>query len=142
MVSAELTASGPAAPTTAQTLPHPLTASGKTGDIIFDGKAVTIIRNCRVGGWHKGRGLKTVPISASAAIEWRSASWWANGFIRLTPPADVGLRVETGIRAAARDVNAVVFTKKQAPEFEVVKTAIEAAIRNAVKAAISARHQS
>ena len=66
---------------------------------------------------------KAAAHSQIAAVQWKPAGWAWNGFIQFTVPG--GNKQAT---RAAKDENSVMFTKKQMPEFERLRAAIDEAI--------------
>lgn len=103
---------------------------GHTGQIVFEGDYVTITRkgfNARVT---VGKGEKRVHVSQISGVQWKPAGLMVNGFIQFTVPGGNERRSAFGSQTtnAVTDENSVVFTKKQMPEFEKLRAAIEAAI--------------
>lgn len=103
---------------------------GHTGQIVFDGDYVTITRkgfNARIT---VGKGEKRVHVSQISGVQWKPAGLMVNGFIQFTVPGGNERRSAFGSQTtnAVNDENSVVFTKKQMPEFEKLRAAIEAAI--------------
>ena len=91
---------------------------GSNGQVVcFDGQFVTITRKGFIAR------EKRLPISQIAAVQWKPAGWAWNGFIQFTVPG--GNKQTT---RAAKDENSVMFTKKQMPEFERLRAAIDEAI--------------
>jgi hypothetical protein len=91
---------------------------GSNGQVVcFDGQFVTITRKGFIAR------EKRLPISQIAAVQWKPAGWAWNGFIQFTVPG--GNKQAT---RAAKDENSVMFTKKQMPEFERLRAAIDEAI--------------
>jgi len=104
-------------------------AKGHTGQIIFDGQAVTIHRKGLLARGAVGKGQKHLPLEAIAAVQWKPAGAMVNGFIQFTVPGEMSTKNRHGHSTtdAAHDENSVVFTKKQMPEFEVLRDAIQSA---------------
>lgn len=106
-----------------------LVARGQSGTVMFDGTFVTISRT-GLSRLTIGKGDKRIPVASIAAVQWKPAGALVNGFIQFTLPGGVERRSRAGSQTfdAARDENSVVFTKKQAPEFEQMRQAVEQAI--------------
>jgi hypothetical protein len=105
-------------------------AEGKTGQVQFDGQYVTITRNGFLARSVVGKGEKRLHVAQIAAVQWKPAGAVVNGFIQFTVPGGNERRSRMGSQThdATRDENSVVFTKKQQPEFEALRTALDAAI--------------
>lgn len=103
-------------------------AAGQGGQMLFDGQYVTITRNGFLARATHGRGDKNIPITAISAVQWKPAGL-TNGFIQLSiGGADRQAAKGGRTMNAAKDENSVVFTKKQQPQFEVLRAALEQAI--------------
>lgn len=104
--------------------------SGQGGQIQFDGQYVTITRKGFLARATVGKGEKRLHVSQIAAVQWKAAGPLVNGFIQFTMPGGNERRSAFGSQtsAAAKDENSVVFTKKQQPEFEKLRAAIDAAV--------------
>ncbi|MFJ5259101.1 DUF4429 domain-containing protein [Streptomyces sp. NPDC088387] len=106
-----------------------INASGQGGQLAFDGQYVSITRNGFLGRASHGRGEKKLHISSISAVQWKPAGPMVNGFIQLSlGGADRQAAKGSRTMNAAKDENSVVFTKKQQPEFEQLRAAIEQAI--------------
>lgn len=105
-------------------------ANGKTGQVQFDGQYVTITRNGFLARSVVGKGEKRLHVAQIAAVQWKPAGAVVNGFIQFTLPGGNERRSSFGSQTntAARDENSVVFTKKQQPQFEALRAALDAAI--------------
>lgn len=106
-----------------------LQVRGQTGTVTFDGTYVTITRT-GLARLTVGKGDKRIPVGSITAVQWKPAGALVNGFIQFTIPGGNEQRSRAGSQTAnaASDENSVVFTKKQAPAFEELRQAIEAAI--------------
>jgi hypothetical protein len=103
-------------------------AAGTGGQLAFDGQYVTITRNGFLARATHGRGDKKIPITAISAVQWKPAGI-TNGFLQLSiGGADRQAAKGGRTMNAAKDENSVVFTKKQQPAFEQLRTALEQAI--------------
>lgn len=105
-------------------------AKGVTGVVVFDGSAVVIRRTGFLGRASVGKGEKRIPLASITAVQWKEPTALVNGFIQFTIHGGVERRSAFGSQTqdAARDENSVVMTKKQAPAFVALRTAIESAI--------------
>lgn len=104
-------------------------ASGQGGQISFDGAFVTITRNGFLARASHGRGDKRIPIASISAVQWKPAGPMVNGFIQLSlGGADRQAAKGSRTMNAAKDENSVVFTRKQQPDFEQLRAALEQAI--------------
>lgn len=103
---------------------------GRNGQVCFDGQCVTITRKGFIARSSVGKGEKRLPISQIAAVQWKPAGWGWNGFIQFTVPGGNEQQSAFGSQTmrAAKDENSVMFTKKQMPEFERLRAAIDEAI--------------
>jgi Domain of unknown function (DUF4429)/Short C-terminal domain len=103
---------------------------GRNGQVSFDGQCVTITRKGLLARSSIGKGEKRLPINQIAAIQWKPAGWAWNGFIQFTVPGGNEQQSAFGNRTmrATKDENSVMFTKKQMPEFERLRAAIDEAI--------------
>lgn len=103
-------------------------AAGQGGQMLFDGQYVTITRNGFLARATHGRGDKKIPLTAISAVQWKPAGL-TNGFIQLSiGGADRQAAKGGRTMNAAKDENSVVFTKKQQPQFEALRAALEQAI--------------
>lgn len=104
-----------------------INAAGRNGQIQFDGKTVTIRREGFFGRAGHGRGDKMIPVRQIAGVQMKPSGALTNGFLQLTVPGEISTtKASKGSRTmdAANDENAVIFTKKQQPEFEALRDAI------------------
>jgi hypothetical protein len=98
-------------------------ARGVNGQITIDGHWLTIERKGFRGRVGHSKGDRRIPLGSITAVQVRPAGSVANGFIRFTVPGSPELR--GGLQNASKDENAVIFTKKQADDFERVRLAVE-----------------
>lgn len=105
-------------------------AKGHTGAVSFDGQHVTIIRKGFLARASVGKGEKRLHVGQIAAVQWKPAGPLVNGFIQFTVPGGNERRSAFGSQtsSAAHDENSVVFTRKQMPDFERLRAAIDEAI--------------
>lgn len=104
--------------------------SGQGGQIQFDGQYVTITRKGFLARTTIGKGEKRLHVAQIAAIQWKPAGPLVNGFIQFTLPGGNERRSAFGAQttSAAKDENSVIFTRKQQPEFEKLRAAVDQAI--------------
>lgn len=102
-----------------------ITAKGVNGEATFDGSLLTITRK-GIGN----RGQKTIPAASVGGVQIKPATMLVNGFIQFSINGEV-TRSSGGVgrlQDAANDENAVIFTKKHAPEFEALRDAVLASL--------------
>lgn len=106
-----------------------LQARGTSGTITFDGVYVTISRT-GLSRLTVGKGDKRIPVGSISAVQWKPAGALVNGYIQFTIPGGNEQRSRAGSQTfnAAGDENSLVFTRKQAPAFEQIRQAVEAAV--------------
>ncbi|MER6065092.1 DUF4429 domain-containing protein [Streptomyces sp. NPDC001792] len=104
--------------------------SGYGGQIQFDGEYVTITRKGFLARSMVGKGEKRLHIAQIAAVQWKPAGAFVNGFIQFTVPGGNERRSKFGSQtaSASQDENSVVFTKQQQPAFEKLRAALDQAI--------------
>lgn len=107
-----------------------IAAQGRNGQVSFDGKTVTITREGFAARVSHGRGEKSIPLRQIAAVQMKPVSLMTTGFIQFTVPGEISSKVQKGGRGldAASDENAVLFLKKQEPDFVALRDAVQAAI--------------
>jgi hypothetical protein len=105
-------------------------AKGHSGTVTFDGQSVIITRESFLARATVGKGRKSIPLDSITAVQWKAAGALVNGYIQFTIPGGNEGRSRMGSATidAGRDENAVVFTRKQMPDFEALRTAVEQAI--------------
>lgn len=103
---------------------------GRSGQVRFDDQYVTITRKGFAARATVGKGEKRLHISNITAVQWKPAGRLVNGFIQFTVPGGNEQRSAMGKQTvdAASDENSVVFTRRQMPEFERLRAAIDEAI--------------
>lgn len=103
---------------------------GYTGQVVFDGKTVTISRKGAMAKLSFGfAGEKRIPVSNIISVQYKEASAMLNGYIQFATAAGESVG---SLAAATQDENSVVFTKSQNSAF--------AQLREQVESAMSARH--
>lgn len=109
-------------------------AKGHNGQIRFDGQTVTITREGFLARSTQGRSTKNLPIRSIGAVQFKPATGLTNGWIQFSVQGEASVRNNNkGSRTmeASRDENAVIFTKKQLPDFEALSVAITQAVNDA-----------
>ena len=99
-----------------------LYAKGNNGLITIDGDWLAIDRTGFGRGGHS-QGVRQVPLASISAVQLQPARMFTNGFIRFTVPGSPELR--GGLQNAMRDENAVIFSRRQAKGFNMIRAAVE-----------------
>lgn len=104
-------------------------AEGHNGQIEFDGYTVTIFRKGFRAKTTIGGGEKRLPIQSITAVQFKPAGMMTNGYVEFTIAGGVEMRSRAGSATvnAATNENAVLFTRKQQPDFERLRQAMEQA---------------
>lgn len=108
---------------------EPIHAKGVNGQISFDGATVVITREGFLARSTHGRSEKSLPVKSIGAVQIKPASALVNGHIQFSVSGESSKK-SIGFgksQDAAKDENAVIFTKKQAPAFEALRDAVRAA---------------
>jgi hypothetical protein len=107
-----------------------MSAKGHTGTVEFDGKFVTIRRSGMLGRLSVGKGEKRIPLRSISSLQMKPAGPMVNGFLSFSLAGGMETQSQFGsqTKAAARDENSVVFTRKQQPAFQEIRSVIEDAI--------------
>jgi Domain of unknown function (DUF4429)/Protein of unknown function (DUF2510) len=107
-----------------------LEVRGHNGTVVLDRDFVTITRTGFLARATLGKGEKRIPVASITAVQWKPAGPMVNGFIQFTLGGGNESRSKFGSQTAnaVKDENSVIFLKKQMPEFEVLRAAIEHAI--------------
>lgn len=107
-----------------------ITAVGRNGQVSFDGRTVTITREGAAARATHGRGEKSIPIRQIAAVQFKPNSFATVGFIQFTVPGEMSKNRGKGGRTmdAAKDENAVLFSKKAEQDFLNLKAAVQSAL--------------
>lgn len=105
-------------------------AKGVSGTITFDGKIINIERSGILGRGTVGKGTKRFPATKLSSIQIKPAGPLMNGYIEFSLPGGTEARSSFGhaTAQAGRNENAVVFTRKQQPDFLALRDAIESVI--------------
>jgi hypothetical protein len=105
-------------------------AKGHNGTVTFDGDWVTIERTGFRARTTVGKGTKRIPVSSITAVQWKPAGGMMNGFISFSLGGGIEARSTFGSQTAraTSDENSVLITKKQMPDFEQLRAAVEQAI--------------
>jgi hypothetical protein len=103
---------------------------GYNGQVSFDGQYVTITRRGFLARTSVGKGEKRLHVGQISAVQWKPAGAMINGFIQFTVPGGNERRSAFGRQTtdAAHDENSVIFTRKQMPDFERLRAALDEAI--------------
>jgi len=103
----------------------PLVAKGNNGVVTVDGDWLTIERKTP-GRAGRSLGFRRIALASITAVQLQPARVFANGFIRLTvvdSPRSPG-----GAYDVMKDENAVIFSRRQARGFNMVRAAVEQSI--------------
>lgn len=113
---------------------------GYNGTVVLDGDFVTITRTGFLARATLGKGEKRIPVSSITAVQWKPAGPMVNGFIQFTLGGGNESRAKFGSQTAkaGKDENSVIFIRKQMPEFELLRAAIEQAIAERHRPAVMA----
>ena len=103
---------------------------GVNGTVVVDGGFVTIQRKGFLARSGVGKGEKRIPLRQITAVQFKPAGAMISGFIQFSLGGGTERRSAFGRQSfdAASDENSVMFTKKQQPEFEELRAAIEQGI--------------
>jgi hypothetical protein len=106
-----------------------LSAQGQTGVVSFDGEFVMIERKgLRARAMTRDKGRR-IPVSSLSHVQWEAPGFGKNGWVSFLMGQDIARRGDRMRMAdAAHDEFTVMFTKKQAAEFEQIRDAVESAI--------------
>jgi hypothetical protein len=121
-----------------------LTAKGQGGTVLsFDGSFVTITRSGFMASASVGKGEKRIPISSITAVQWKNAGI-STGFIQFTVAGGVEMKSKGRNKAgdALHDENSVVFLKKHADDFAMIRAAVETAMSQPATVAMAASSSS
>jgi hypothetical protein len=107
-----------------------ITAKGYNGQVTFDGNFITINRKGALARMSVGKGEKRIPIASVTAVQWKPPGGLVNGFIQFSILGGNEGRSRMGRQTtdAAKDENSIIVTRKQAPEFEALRAAVDDAI--------------
>jgi hypothetical protein len=120
----------PAAAAPAPSQPATVRANGHNGQVEFDGTYVTITRKGFLARASVGKGEKRIPLGAINSVQWKPPGALVNGYIQFETAGGGGTRAAFGsqTKQAGHDENSVIVTKKQGPEFERLRAAVEQAL--------------
>ena len=107
-----------------------ISAQGRNGQIDFDGKTVTIKREGFAARMTHGRSDNVLMLRHISAIQLKPVSLLTVGYIQFTVPGELSNNKRKSSRTfdASKDENSVLFLKKQQPEFEALRNAIQTAL--------------
>src|ERR1039457_5364961 len=102
---------------------------GYNGQVEFDGNSLTITRK-GLGRITVGKGQIRIPISSVTAVRWKPAGPLVNGYIHFTMMGSNDRRstFSNQTKNVGHDENSVIFLRSQMPDFEKLRTAVEASI--------------
>lgn len=95
------------------------------GSVDFDGTTVTIRRTSRIAKSVFGNTETVIPIGRIGAVEWKPARWSGAGHIRFAVPGSQAAAEATPVN---RDVNAVLFGRREQPAFEKLRDLVRDAL--------------
>ncbi|SDH37226.1 DUF4429 domain-containing protein [Microbacterium sp. 77mftsu3.1] len=106
-----------------------LKAAGVNGQVSFDGRTVLITREGFLARVTHGRSEKAIPVGAIGALQFTPPSLLVNGFIQFSISGETSKKSIGGSKhqEAAKDENAVIFTKKSYLDFAAVRDAVREA---------------
>lgn len=98
--------------------------------VTFDGAFLTITKS-GLSAFASVNGTKMIPLASIAAVQVKQPGMFTNGFVQFTVPGGNESRARYGASgmAAAGDENSIIFTRKQAPAFEKLVSAVQDALR-------------
>lgn len=118
-----------------------LRANGRSGQLEFDGRSVTITHKGYTAGiMHgTGQGSKVIPLSSITAIQFKPATAWTYGFIQLSIGGEIARNYRPGSLSGlhfinkrhmdiAKDENAILFEYSTTFDFQNIADTIRAAI--------------
>lgn len=100
-------------------------ATGRNGRVVFDGRALRLIRSRGKGAYLIGEGEKVVPLRSIGGVQLKRASWWQKGYFQVSIVGEVS-RSAYGVNYA--DENSVVLVVKDMSEFEALSAAVNEAL--------------
>jgi len=111
-----------------------VTATGYNGTATLNNGMVTITRTGFVARTLIGSGSKAIPVSRITAVQFVPARLGFRGFIQFTIAGGIEQRATFGQRtkAAHHDENTVVFNRHQQGQFELLASAVQHAMVEAV----------
>lgn len=117
-----------------------ITAKGHNGTVEFDGDFVTISRTGALARLTVGKGAKRIPVGSISSVQMKPAGALVNGFISFSMAGGTERRSKFGSQTtdAVNDENSVIITKKQMPEFEALRAAVEQAVADRSRPAAAA----
>lgn len=107
-----------------------VTATGYNGTVTLNNGMVTITRTGFVARTLIGSGAKAIPVSRVSAVQFVPARVGFRGFIEFTLAGGIEQRATFGkrTRAAAHNENAVLFSRRQQTQFELLADAVNNAL--------------
>lgn len=92
--------------------------------LAFDGQAVTIERTGRMARSVFGETSVTIPVERISSVEWKEPGRFSSGHIRFAVAGSQAGATPTPVN---RDPNALLFTRREAKAFAVIRDAVRAA---------------
>lgn len=116
-------------------------AEGRGGLVGFDGFFLTLVHDGRFHRATCGRGEKRIPVLQLGSVRWKPAGRFGPGFIQFALAGGNERRSLFGrhSRDAARDENALRFSRRQQPAFEELRKAVEESLADRQLAAAAIR---
>ncbi|MDF9749185.1 DUF4429 domain-containing protein [Arthrobacter sp. ES3-54] len=114
-----------------------ISARGRSGQMSFDGKFVTITREGLLAKASHGfgSGSKSIPIRSIGAVQYKPATSMTLGYVQLSISGEHAKKFSAGSISGvgrnndiAKDENSILFAKKVTKDFEELAAAIRAAI--------------
>jgi len=97
---------------------------GSNGTITLENDRLRIRRKGIANFLTQGiQGEKTIPFTAIRAVQFKDAGSWMAGYIQFTLAG--AIERAPGILEATKDENAVLFEKKQQPQFDLLRQKVE-----------------
>ena len=115
----------------------PIVAKGTETRVVFDGSTITlhpdVVARLRAKVRRGDGGKRVIPIDDIVAVEFVDSTMLLNGYLRFHLAEDDDDRPESrtgaaGVKLAARDPNAVTFSRYHAAAFRALHDAVAAAI--------------
>ncbi|GGM77102.1 hypothetical protein GCM10012275_54680 [Longimycelium tulufanense] len=109
---------------------QPMEVKGHNGTVVFDGQFVSIERKGFLARISTGKGSKRIPVKSLTAVHFKPAGPLMNGYIEFvfSGAEETKSGFGTATIDAAKNENAVLFTRGQLPVFEALRDAVEAAM--------------
>lgn len=97
-----------------------------SGTVTFDGRTVTIHRSSsRIARSVFGKTEHAIPVAQISAVQWQPASRFKAGHLRFVVPGSQAAALPTPVN---RDENAILFGRREQPNFEKLRDLIKDAL--------------